>query len=391
MHITTYGPSLVGRIASSINSENINGRVLNLIRSIMPSSFGFSADTHDSSCAIKESGREMPLAKSHQRLRLKPLETELSTKTLTRFVPFWNRLIKNIDGSAEFLSFNEHAKLSIESDIRKEAIQAGGHVLIQPRKGDVRLIPGKVDRALIEKLPITKEGLYTYSVTFYSVSNKPSGKIIFRSKENLPQETVYFTKNAFTLPRGSFKSAIEIWESINDIHHLQPMLERAGINYIDGIKSVSGKYAYPVDPEVTLSFLTRCQKDKTQAMIFVGNDASYLIYSGEILDLMHNEVNQNITIKGSTSEMRKVYFKVDLKAIASAWVVIKTAEDNGVKRSVTSLEFFNAAGERIFAMFPYITHNGQRTEKWDQDLMSLTRSGFSVTGFLNYFKNIVNS
>ncbi|MGL5007642.1 MAG: ChuX/HutX family heme-like substrate-binding protein [Plesiomonas sp.] len=266
---------------------------------------------------------------------------------------------------AEVITFtgkSQHSFISVKGRITEPA--ANGHLLLNPKGVDLRIIPGEIESFVLEKNINTDNN---YRAIFLDKSQSIVLRINFESKDDIQETITNIESKKGKLKKINSNSDVEeLWRNLTDVHHFYPMLQQLEISKLDAFRSVPDDLAYQVDTHSIWSVLTALQQKKEHFMAFIGNNAVVHVYTGPVLKLV--PINNNkIVIHGKTYEGEKAIIKISTKDIEQAWVVNKRSESG----YITSLEFFDKDENHIAQFYGVRTEGFKQSEVWNKIITKL--------------------
>ncbi len=126
------------------------------------------------------------------------------------------------------------------------------------------------------------------------------------------------------------------WRALTNTHEFHGLLRRFGATRTQALALAGPDLAYRVDPAALEASLREASRVELPIMIFVGNPGLVQIYSGPV---------RRVAPVGGWANVLDPAFNLHVwrEGVAEAWLVRKPTAD-GV---ITSLEFYDAAGEQI--------------------------------------------
>ncbi|WP_224717825.1 ChuX/HutX family heme-like substrate-binding protein [Pectobacterium versatile] len=249
---------------------------------------------------------------------------------------------------------NYNSLLRVTGKITQPA--ANGHLLLNPKGVDLRIIPGK-----IKEISIEKKSADNYDINFLNENKDNVLKINLTSKENIREESLEVTSKQGKLKeRDKGKSIESLWRNLADIHHFYPMLEQFGMSKLEAFKAVPDDLACQVDQSSLWSVLASLQREKERSMIFVDNDSVVQIYTGTINKIVELKNKGKLVVHGETEEGQRAIFKITTSNLGEAWVVNKMSEQG----YITSLEIFDKNESHIAQFYGMRTEGSKQSEKW---------------------------
>lgn len=231
---------------------------------------------------------------------------------------------------------------------------ANGHLLLNPKGVDLRIIPGK-----IKEVRIKKSHYNQYNAIFLNEKKDPVLKINFTSKDNIKEEFINIASNQGKLKEIDKSKNIEyLWRNLANIHHFYPMLKKLGISKLEAFRQVPDDLAYQVDPSNLWDMLSSLQREKERFMIFASNDSVIQIYNGTINKIV--ELKDKLVVHGKTDEGQDATFKIATNNLGEAWVVNKMSEQG----YIASLEIFDKNENHIAQFYGMRTEGSKQSEKW---------------------------
>jgi putative hemin transport protein len=133
---------------------------------------------------------------------------------------------------------------------------------------------------------------------------------------------------------------IQGWAALQDTHHFQPLLNRFKATPTQAFRLARGHFAWRLSASAVRGLLNAAAAQAVPIMVFVGNPGIIQIHSGPVA---------RIQVIGEWLNVLDPDFNLHLREdhIAEVWRVEKPTAD-GV---VTSVEVFDAAGERMATFF----------------------------------------
>lgn len=149
-------------------------------------------------------------------------------------------------------------------------------------------------------------------------------------------------------PKESEKSDAEIdlsgfqeaWLGMKDTHDFYMITRRFGLSRTQSLRLAPKDHAIELPLASLRTALHGARDGEFPVMFFVGSPGVIQIFTGKIENLLEHGDWYNVMDPGFNLHLRET-------GIASAWIVRKPTED-GI---VTSLEFYDKAGEVILMMF----------------------------------------
>lgn len=130
------------------------------------------------------------------------------------------------------------------------------------------------------------------------------------------------------------------WAQLQDTHDFFPLMKKFGVSRLQALRLADAEMAYAVAPSVLREVLQKAADAKLPIMIFVGNRGIIQIHTGTV---------EKLFAHGEWFNVMDEAFNLHAKEteIAAAYVVKKPIAD-GI---ITSVEFFNRAGEDVALFF----------------------------------------
>lgn len=245
-----------------------------------------------------------------------------------------------------------------------------GLVIASDRKVDLRIILGRwaLGFAVREETPrgtrfslqfFDKAGTAIQKVFLQPDSNEEAYAALvetYRAEDQVGE----LTYEALTdLPQYADDSAVDReklvaeWTAMTDVHQFFGMLRRHKISREQAFRIVGEPWAVPFDPSQLKEILMTAADTQLPIMCFVGNHGNIQIHTGPV---------DNIKIMGPWLNVLDPEFNLHLQreGVASGWLIRKPTEDG----NVTSLEFYDAAGETIAQFFGVREEGNPENGEW---------------------------
>jgi len=192
--------------------------------------------------------------------------------------------------------------------------------------------------------PDSNEVAYAALVEKYQAEDQ-TGELTYAALTDLPE---YVADN--DVDRAKL---VEEWTTMTDVHQFFGILRRHKISREQAFRIVGEPWAVPFDPSQLKEILISAAETQLPIMCFVGNHGNIQIHTGPV---------ENIKIMGPWLNVLDPEFNLHLQreGVASGWLIRKPTEDG----NVTSLEFYDAAGETIAQFFGVREEGNPENADW---------------------------
>jgi putative hemin transport protein len=152
------------------------------------------------------------------------------------------------------------------------------------------------------------------------------------------------------------------WQQLKDTHEFQGLLSKSGARPTQAFRLAKDRFTWRLDNMAVRILLTEAAQQQVPIMVFVGNHGIIQIHTGAVM---------RIEIMGPWLNVLDPDFNLHLREdrVAEVWHVVKPTTD-GI---VTSVEVFDAAGERIATFFGQRKPGESELTSWQALAQALPR------------------
>lgn len=152
------------------------------------------------------------------------------------------------------------------------------------------------------------------------------------------------------------------WTTLKDTHDFFPLMKKFGVSRQQALRLADPAMAYPVRPDALREVLQKAAERKLPIMIFVGNPGLIQIHTGTVERLVaagewFNVLDESFNLHVRENELARVF-------------VVKKPTAEG---TVTSVEFFNRAGENVALFFGKRKPGIPEMQEWRDLVAELTK------------------